>query len=132
MDRELQQLAFSGESHHNEETLKLFNDWTFEHLVNDEGALMKLGSWNAEWDCSCYYYCGRELGIERIPDSDGHCGPKDGPQCASCYRTQQKVRPVDDTGVFMQLGERHSEIDLITARAQGYQQLKLACLRRAS
>jgi WD40 repeat protein len=29
-------------------------------------------------------YCGRRLGVEAIPGSDGQCGPNDGPQCADC------------------------------------------------
>ena len=34
------------------------------------------------------YYCGRELGQEAIPGSDGKCAPNDGPQCQSCARIQ--------------------------------------------
>ena len=34
-------------------------------------------------------YCGRRLGREAIPGSDGQCGPNNGPQCADC-----KVGPV--------------------------------------
>ena len=30
------------------------------------------------------YYCGRQLGVEAIPGSDGRCGPYDGPQCQGC------------------------------------------------
>jgi len=29
-------------------------------------------------------YCGRNLGQEAIPGSDGQCGPNNGPQCADC------------------------------------------------
>lgn len=30
------------------------------------------------------FYCGRKLGKQLIPGSDGQCGPNDGPQCADC------------------------------------------------
>ena len=30
------------------------------------------------------YYCGRMLGQEQIPGSDGRCGPDNGPQCIAC------------------------------------------------
>jgi hypothetical protein len=30
------------------------------------------------------YYCGRDLVTDRIPGSDGRCGPADGPQCDAC------------------------------------------------
>jgi len=30
------------------------------------------------------YYCGRRLGVEVIPHSDGQCGPDDGPACPDC------------------------------------------------
>ena len=30
------------------------------------------------------FYCGRKLGIQTIPGSDGRCGPKNGPQCKDC------------------------------------------------
>jgi len=30
------------------------------------------------------YYCGRRLGVEIIPHSDGQCGPDDGPACPDC------------------------------------------------
>ena len=32
----------------------------------------------------CKMYCGRRLGVEAIPDSDGRCGPTNGPQCSDC------------------------------------------------
>ena len=34
------------------------------------------------------HYCGRHLGVELIPGSDGQCGPTNGPQCQSCRRFQ--------------------------------------------
>ena len=30
------------------------------------------------------HYCGRVLGRDRIPGSDGQCGPNNGPQCSDC------------------------------------------------
>jgi hypothetical protein len=29
-------------------------------------------------------YCGRRLGCDLIPGSDGQCGPNNGPQCPDC------------------------------------------------
>jgi hypothetical protein len=34
-------------------------------------------------------YCGRTLGIDAIPGSDGRCGPNDGSQCPSCELAQK-------------------------------------------
>ena len=47
-------------------------------MTNDEGAAVKMSQQ--------LYYCGRQLGREAIPNSDGGCGPTNGPQCASCKR----------------------------------------------
>jgi len=61
-----------------------------QRLVNDEGAPMRFGT-DAMYsgrDCRRVYYCGRYLGRAQIPGSDGHCGPNNGPQCASCRRYQ--------------------------------------------
>ncbi len=30
------------------------------------------------------YYCNRLLGRDKIPGSDGRCGPDNGPQCEDC------------------------------------------------
>jgi hypothetical protein len=30
------------------------------------------------------WYCGRYLGMDVMPGSDGHCGPHDGPACPAC------------------------------------------------
>ena len=30
------------------------------------------------------YYCGRRQGTDLIPQSDGRCGPTNGPQCPDC------------------------------------------------
>lgn len=58
-------------------------DAKFPVLRNDEGAIVALGD---EWDS--FLYCGRRLGRTAIPQSDGRCGPNNGPQCASCRRLQ--------------------------------------------
>ncbi|KAL3936640.1 MAG: hypothetical protein SGBAC_008085 [Bacillariaceae sp.] len=55
----------------------------FPFLRNDESAIVAVGS---EWDS--FLYCGRRLGRTAIPQSDGRCGPSNGPQCASCQRLQ--------------------------------------------
>ena len=34
--------------------------------------------------CSRFMYCGRKLGKSNIPNSNGVCGPFDGPQCSDC------------------------------------------------
>ena len=53
---------------------------------NDEGAAVALSS-DARY--AHLYYCGRHLGREAIPGSDDQCGPNNGPQCASCKRSQE-------------------------------------------
>eukprot|EP00403_Amphidinium_massartii_P003350 CAMPEP_0178382990 /NCGR_PEP_ID=MMETSP0689_2-20121128/6774_1 /TAXON_ID=160604 /ORGANISM="Amphidinium massartii, Strain CS-259" /LENGTH=318 /DNA_ID=CAMNT_0020003203 /DNA_START=89 /DNA_END=1045 /DNA_ORIENTATION=- len=53
-------------------------------MTNDEGVRVALG----QGPCSHRYYCGRELGKEELPGSDGRCGPNNGPQCPSCHRFQ--------------------------------------------
>eukprot|EP00980_Cylindrotheca_fusiformis_P018185 scaffold5887_cov122-Cylindrotheca_fusiformis.AAC.14 len=55
----------------------------FPLLKNDEGALVHFGE---EW--TAFMYCGRRLGREAIPGSDGQCGPANGPNCKSCNRLQ--------------------------------------------
>jgi hypothetical protein len=39
------------------------------------------------------YYCARIIGVERLPGSDGQCGPNNGPQCDECkaYQAAQVV-----------------------------------------
>ncbi|CAM9310758.1 unnamed protein product [Chrysoparadoxa australica] len=37
------------------------------------------------------YYCGRRLGRDAIPGSDGGCGPSNGPQCADCSAAQEQL-----------------------------------------
>lgn len=35
------------------------------------------------------YYCGRKLGVKKIPNSNGVCGPFNGPQCKDCAGFQK-------------------------------------------
>jgi len=53
--------------------------------INDEGCQLRPGK--TRGFCGTYY-CGRVLGVQAIPGSDGRCGPIDGPQCSSCKRFQ--------------------------------------------
>lgn len=50
---------------------------TAEPPVNRAGVVVKPGS-------GMVIYCGRKLGRDQIPGSDGVCGPNNGPQCADC------------------------------------------------
>ncbi len=52
---------------------------------NDEGAPVALSTLSGH---THRYYCGRHLGTNAIPGSDGRCGPTNGPQCRSCVRLQ--------------------------------------------
>jgi hypothetical protein len=51
-----------------------------EGSVNCAGAVMRPGTGSG----SHLLFCGRRLGVEAIPGSDGRCGPNNGPQCADC------------------------------------------------
>ena len=57
-------------------------------FANDDGAVVAPGRSSSS---THKYYCGRELGREAIPDSDGGCGPSNGPQCPSCKRFQASL-----------------------------------------
>ena len=35
------------------------------------------------------YYCGQYFGTTALPGTDGHCGPDDGSNCASCKRFER-------------------------------------------
>ena len=59
-------------------------------LVNDEDAPLRMGS----GDCSHKYYCGRFFGTRQLPNSNGYCGPNNGPQCQSCQRFQVKKQKI--------------------------------------
>lgn len=49
-------------------------------LCNRAGCVIRRGS--DKW--SSNYYCGRMLGSQAIPGSDGQCGPNTGPSCLDC------------------------------------------------
>eukprot|EP00906_Rhabdomonas_costata_P001501 RCo002497 len=48
-----------------------------EALVNRAGRVLKKGT-------TGLLYCGRHIGKDRLPGSDGYCGPIKGPQCQDC------------------------------------------------
>jgi len=57
--------------------------------LNDEGAPVALGNdelAGTRHDGRRTVYCGRRLGGDAIPGSDGVCGPTSGPACPSCDR----------------------------------------------
>ena len=52
---------------------------------NRAGAKMHVGTGSG----ARTLYCGRRLGVVRIPGSDGRCGPNNGPPCPDCFAYQQ-------------------------------------------
>ena len=52
-------------------------------IVNDMGKNVALGTRGAGVNT---YYCGLHVGRGALPESDGYCGPDDGPACYSCVR----------------------------------------------
>ena len=54
-------------------------------FINKAGVTASLGSGR----CDATYYCGRRLGREIIPGSDGQCGPNNGPSCPDCRLLKQ-------------------------------------------
>ncbi len=78
-------------------------------LVNDEGSRVALATYRGKQ----LHYCGRHLGREAIPGSDGQCGPDNGPQCASCKRLTA-APPLNN--VFQSAaGDVHVCCDCVTA-----------------
>jgi hypothetical protein len=76
----------------------------FQRAVNDENNTVRFGNFDDR--CAHKYYCGEE---KNIAGSDGHCGPSNGPQCASCLRFQKKM-DVNDEGNPVERGvDRHGE-----------------------
>jgi hypothetical protein len=55
-----------------------------KQMKNRAGVVIRLGTLSDD-GVNVRYYCGRSLGVSVIPDSDGTCGPSDGPQCPDCY-----------------------------------------------
>ena len=70
-------------------------------LVNRAGVRISLGTTGLGEDL---YYCGRNLGMDMIPDSDGFCGPNNGPQCPDCIGFVA-VLPIDAQGHSMRFTE---------------------------
>ena len=62
---------------------------TKPELLNDDGAKVAPG---LDANYAHLYYCGRFLGRDAIPGSDGRCGKNNGPQCASCKRFQARSK----------------------------------------
>jgi hypothetical protein len=52
-------------------------------IANDMGKKVALGTAGAGVN---KYYCGLYVGMKELPESDGYCGPVDGPPCFSCER----------------------------------------------
>jgi hypothetical protein len=52
-------------------------------IANDMGKNVALGTRGAGVNT---YYCGLHVGRGALPESDGYCGPDDGPACYSCVR----------------------------------------------
>ena len=50
-------------------------------FVNRAGYRMCLGE---DSGCTHLFYCSRWMGVDKIPGSDGQCGPNNGPQCSDC------------------------------------------------
>eukprot|EP00941_MAST-03F_sp_MAST-3F-sp1_P003112 g3112.t1 len=73
----------------NEETVTFHNqdERELQVLRNDEGFIIMQSQ---TIGYSQNFYCGRHLGWDAIENSDGQCGPHNGPQCASCARFQEK------------------------------------------
>ncbi len=100
-------------------------------LVNDDGAPVNLGQPGKEWrgqNGGELYFCGRRLGRQAIPGSDGQCGPTHGPQCSSCKRFQdafQSGEVLNDEGARVWLS-RH--MLLVSARVFDHE--FLYCCRR--
>jgi len=69
-----------------------FNKINQSSEKNDEGFQVKLGSGGG----SLNYYCGRWIGKQNLPDSDGYCGKNSGPQCNSCLRYQDKLNQLSN------------------------------------
>jgi ankyrin repeat protein len=48
---------------------------------NSVGCVVRGGT---DASCAHLFYCGRRMGTDIIPGSDGRCGPSSGPQCPDC------------------------------------------------
>ncbi len=54
-------------------------------LCNSDGAPVSFGTGDSYAET---LYCGRDMGRDAIPHSDGKCGPSNGPQCEACKKLQ--------------------------------------------
>jgi hypothetical protein len=46
-----------------------------------------------------FSYCGRKLGVDKIPDSNGTCGPCCGPSCDDCKNCKKKDEVNNSMGI---------------------------------
>ncbi|CAK0852885.1 unnamed protein product [Prorocentrum cordatum] len=70
--------------------------------ANDESAEVRLSPQEGHRH---KWYCGRTLGKEAIPGSNGRCGPNNGPQCVPCRRFQEAFQ-INDALAPVSLGNR--------------------------
>lgn len=50
------------------------------------------------------FYCGRVVGVDALPGSDGQCGKFTGPACASCMRNRVNSVPINTEYCVMKAG----------------------------
>lgn len=105
----------------------LGDDGTEELLLNDEGAPIALGD-NRDADLpggdgTGRYYCGRFMGLEALPDTNGFCGPFGGDQCESCRRASGfagvATQPVVDSPPVCEIRCRVGELPRDPASGAG-------------
>jgi hypothetical protein len=85
-------------------------------IANDMGKAVALGTKGAGVNT---YYCGLHVGTGALPESDGYCGPDDGPPCFSCVRFAAGV------------SEAHKELSKLRAvKAQCKESLRAADRQR--
>ena len=63
-------------------------------------------SWGLGFTFKNVLYCGRNLGTDAIPGSDGHCGPNDGPQCSDCRKLQEEGERYDPGAIGFSKGDQ--------------------------
>ena len=66
------------------------NNGIFMQLKLERSDAWKVLQMQLKQDGGKLQYCGRFVGEEALPGSDGQCGPDDGPQCADCRQQQQQ------------------------------------------
>jgi hypothetical protein len=93
---------------------------------NDEGVPVYRST---DPDHKHMWYCGRYLGMDVMPGSDGHCGPHDGPACPACAYFSanaatggpEKDRKVKTgTGAHQEIARLHAQEGGYNAREFGY------------